>query len=269
MFKDDSLMVMRVIQERVKLQRTRGINTVGDVNENQPMVIRCYNCKGEGHIAKQCTTKKRVKDNELLKEKMLLAQAQEASVILHEEQRYFLADRCYNCKGKGHIAKQCTTKKRVKDNELLKEKMLLAQAQEASVILHKEQRDFLADRLEEMDDCDDLQLHTTSNFKADHVKAYDSYCDNKVTASVIFMASLSPAGSINGDTFGPAYDFDILSEVPHYDTYHETNVLNLNVQETEYSEHLVSNNDSFNEPTSDNNVISYADYMVTIKNNAS
>nr|GEX29096.1 hypothetical protein [Tanacetum cinerariifolium] len=58
----------------------------------------------------------------------------------------------------GHIAKQCTTKKRVKDSEWFQDKMLLAQAQEARVVLNDEQKDFLADSLEETDDCDDLQL---------------------------------------------------------------------------------------------------------------
>ncbi|GKB88296.1 hypothetical protein Tco_0960568 [Tanacetum coccineum] len=69
----------------------------------------------------------------------------------------------------------------------------LAQAQEAGIMIHEEHQDLLADRLEDMDDCNDLQLHTASNFKADHVDAYDSYCDDEATASVIFMTSLSPA----------------------------------------------------------------------------
>ncbi|GKD41712.1 hypothetical protein Tco_1261919, partial [Tanacetum coccineum] len=41
---------------------------------------------------------------------------------------------------------------RVQDAEWFKEKMLLAQAHEAGVVLHEDQQDFLADRLEEMDD---------------------------------------------------------------------------------------------------------------------
>nr|GEV19784.1 hypothetical protein [Tanacetum cinerariifolium] len=108
----------------------------------------------------------------------------------------------------------------------------------------KEQQDFFPDRLEEIDsDCEGLQLHTTSNFKADHVYAFDSDCDDEATSSAIFMASLYPARSINGDALGLTYHLDILPE-------------------------LVSNNDSYDELTSDNNVISYADYMVTIKNDA-
>ncbi|GKA34663.1 integrase, catalytic region, zinc finger, CCHC-type containing protein [Tanacetum coccineum] len=115
--------------------------------------------------------------------------------------------RCYNCNSEGHIAKQCTTKKRVKDSEWFKDKMLLAQAQEAGVVLNDEQQDFLANGLEEINDCEDLQLQATTNFKADHL-----------------------------------------------------------VQELEYIENIVSNNEAYDELTSNNNVISYAVCIVTIGN---
>nr|GEV46726.1 hypothetical protein [Tanacetum cinerariifolium] len=98
--------------------------------------------------------------------------------------------------GEGHIVKQCSAKKRVKDSKWFKHKMLLTQAQEARVVLNEDQQDFLTDRLEENDDCNDLQLHTTSNFKVDHVDAYDSDCDDEATASVITMDNLSPVGSL-------------------------------------------------------------------------
>ncbi|GJU33236.1 hypothetical protein Tco_1176825 [Tanacetum coccineum] len=133
----------------------------------------------------------------------------------------------------------------------------------------EDQEDFLADRLEEMDDCDDLQLHTHQILRADHLEALkkkDLDCDDEAIASAIFMASLSPTSSINGDIVGLTYDSDILFEVPHYDTYHEIDMVNLVIQEMEFTEHLVSNNDLYNKLTSDINVISYADYMVTIKN---
>ncbi|GJV77116.1 hypothetical protein Tco_1508700 [Tanacetum coccineum] len=130
----------------------------------------------------------------------------------------------------------CTTKKRVKDSEWFKDKMLLTQVQEAGVVLNDEQQDFLTDSLEETDDCEDLQLQATTNFKVDHIDAYDLDCDDEATTNAIFMANLSPIGSINDDMVEQRYDSDILSE-------------------------------SCDELTSNNNVISYADYMVTISNN--
>nr|GFD14299.1 hypothetical protein [Tanacetum cinerariifolium] len=38
-------------------------------------VIVCYNCKGEGYMAKQCTKPKRKRDAEWFKDKVLLVQA--------------------------------------------------------------------------------------------------------------------------------------------------------------------------------------------------
>nr|GEV10066.1 hypothetical protein [Tanacetum cinerariifolium] len=91
--------------------------------------------------------------------------------------------------------------------------MLLAQGQEVGFVLNEEQHDFLADSLEETDDCEDLQLQATTNFKADQVDAYDSDCDDEATANAIFMANLSPIGSIKADKVKPRYDSDIHFEI--------------------------------------------------------
>ncbi|GKE66564.1 hypothetical protein Tco_1520725, partial [Tanacetum coccineum] len=138
-----------------------------------------------------------------------------------------------------HTANQCTTKKRVKDSELFKEKMLLAQAQEVGVVLNDEQYDFLPDSLEETNDCEDLQLQAITLFKADYINAYDSDCDDK--------------------SYNKCDLYDKF--VPHYNTYHESDI-----QELQYIENIVSNNEAYDELTSNSNVISYADYMVTIGN---
>ncbi|GKA97693.1 hypothetical protein Tco_0825587 [Tanacetum coccineum] len=75
------------------------------------------------------------------------------------------------------IVQNCTVKKRVKDAEWFKEKMLLAQAQEAD--------------------------------------AFDSNYDEASTTSTIFMTRISSARSANGDDVIPTYDSDILSEIEY------------------------------------------------------
>nr|GFC28775.1 hypothetical protein [Tanacetum cinerariifolium] len=55
-------------------------------------VIMCYNCKGEGHMAKQCTKPKRKRDTKWFKDKVLLVQAQANGQALQEVELDFLVD---------------------------------------------------------------------------------------------------------------------------------------------------------------------------------
>ncbi|GKE21025.1 integrase, catalytic region, zinc finger, CCHC-type containing protein, partial [Tanacetum coccineum] len=55
-------------------------------------VVKCYNCQGEGHMARQCTQPMRPRNATWYKDKAMLAEAQEAGQILDEEQLTFLAD---------------------------------------------------------------------------------------------------------------------------------------------------------------------------------
>ncbi|GJU52133.1 retrovirus-related pol polyprotein from transposon TNT 1-94 [Tanacetum coccineum] len=61
---------------------------VQNVQERQ---IKCYNCNGTWHIARNCTQPKRPHNLEYFKDKMLLMQAQENGVVLEEEQLLFIA----------------------------------------------------------------------------------------------------------------------------------------------------------------------------------
>ncbi|GKB92299.1 retrovirus-related pol polyprotein from transposon TNT 1-94 [Tanacetum coccineum] len=78
-----------VASSRYKSNATRykGNNASG-----QARVVKCYNCQGEGHMARQCTQPKRPRNAAWYKEKAMLAEAQEAGQILDEEQLAFLAD---------------------------------------------------------------------------------------------------------------------------------------------------------------------------------
>nr|GEZ35562.1 hypothetical protein [Tanacetum cinerariifolium] len=107
------------------------------------------------------------------------------------------------------------------------------QALESGVVLDEEQMDFLA---------------------TDDLDAFDSDCDKAPSASVVLMAKLS------------AFNSDVFSEVPSHDINLDNNVFDNNVQELQYSEQPPFIDDSNIETTSDNDVISYEQYLNESKN---
>ncbi|GKE07896.1 retrovirus-related pol polyprotein from transposon TNT 1-94 [Tanacetum coccineum] len=64
----------------------------GNTTSGQARVVKCYNCQGERHMARQCTQPKRLRNAVWYKEKAMLAEAQEVGQILDEEQLAFLTD---------------------------------------------------------------------------------------------------------------------------------------------------------------------------------
>ncbi|GJR73389.1 integrase, catalytic region, zinc finger, CCHC-type containing protein [Tanacetum coccineum] len=136
---------------------------------------------------------------------------------------------CYNCKGEGHMSKQCTKPKRKRDDSWFKDKVLLVQAQANGHILHEEELAFLADPGTVED-------------------AYDSDCDKLNTAKVALMVNLSHYGS------------DALAEVHNPDNV-DNNMINQGVQVIPSSEQSNVVNHSETKITSDSNIIPYSQYV--------
>ncbi|GJR01969.1 retrovirus-related pol polyprotein from transposon TNT 1-94 [Tanacetum coccineum] len=66
-------------------------NRAGNAHAGQGKPVKCYNCNGVGHIARNCTQLKRLHNFDYFKDKMLLMQAQENGAVLDEEELLFLA----------------------------------------------------------------------------------------------------------------------------------------------------------------------------------
>ncbi|GJV73155.1 retrovirus-related pol polyprotein from transposon TNT 1-94 [Tanacetum coccineum] len=154
---------------------------------------------------------------------------------------------CYNCRGEGHVARQCKEPKRKMDSQYFKDKALLMEAKEKGDVLDAEAEAFLADV-----DCtapyDQPQALTTTNmFQANHEDAYDSDVDEGPNAAVAFMANLSSTSATNNP----------VNEVHSNDNQIFDNV-DYQIQEMHQEEHL----DSDAETEIDDNTIPYHQYLL-------
>ncbi|GJU53007.1 retrovirus-related pol polyprotein from transposon TNT 1-94 [Tanacetum coccineum] len=155
---------------------------------------------------------------------------------------------CYNCKGEGHMSKQCTKPKRKRDDSWFKDKVLLVQAQANGQILHEEELAFLADPGTAEGQATQTIITHNAAYQADDLDAYDSDCDELNTAKVALMANLSHYGS------------DALAEVHNPDNV-DNNMINQGVQVMPSSEQSSVVNHSETKITSDSNIIPYSQYV--------
>ncbi|GJR15843.1 retrovirus-related pol polyprotein from transposon TNT 1-94 [Tanacetum coccineum] len=142
---------------------------------------------------------------------------------------------CYNCKGEGHMSKQCTKPKRKRDDSWFKDKVLMVQAQANDPGTAEGQA---------------TQTIITHNaaYQTDDLDAYDSDCDELNTTKVSLMVNLSHYGS------------DALAEVHSPDNV-DNNMINQGVQVMPSSEQSNVVNHSETEISSDSNIIPYSQYV--------
>nr|GFD52525.1 hypothetical protein [Tanacetum cinerariifolium] len=84
---------------------------------------------------------------------------------------------CYNCKGEGHMSKQCTKPRRKRDAEWVK-------AQANGQVLQEEELEFLADPSIPESSSNQIVVTNNAAYQADDLDAYDSDCDEINSAKI-------------------------------------------------------------------------------------
>ncbi|GJU24221.1 trichome birefringence-like protein 2 [Tanacetum coccineum] len=162
---------------------------------------------------------------------------------------------CYNCRGQGHIARECKEKKREKDSQWFKDKALLMEAKEKGAILDAEAEAFLADVECTSPYVEPLAITTTTAFEVSHEDAYDSDVDEAPHAAAAFMANLT--GTSTGE--GTSNDTDFHSEVHTHNNHFFENMNHQVTQAMHQEEQLDSDVDS--DIDDYDNIIPYHQYQ--------
>nr|GEZ51912.1 hypothetical protein [Tanacetum cinerariifolium] len=140
--------------------------------------------------------------------------------------------RCYNCRGVGHFARNCTNRPRRRDATYLQTQLLIAQKEEAGIQLQAEEFDLMA---------------ATANL--DEIK--------EVNANYILMANLQQASTSGTQTDKAlVYDSDRSAEVHNYENCYDNEIFNMFTQEEQYTELLEPIPEPHQVLQNDNNIIS-------------
>nr|GEV37346.1 retrovirus-related Pol polyprotein from transposon TNT 1-94 [Tanacetum cinerariifolium] len=82
---------MNIGQDR-QMQMVGATRAKGNANRNNGNQIRCYNYRGFGHLARNCTVRPRRRDAAYLQTQLLIAQKEEAGIQLQAEEFHLMAD---------------------------------------------------------------------------------------------------------------------------------------------------------------------------------
>nr|GEV42166.1 hypothetical protein [Tanacetum cinerariifolium] len=140
--------------------------------------------------------------------------------------------RCYNCRGLGHFARNCTVRPRRRDVAYLQTQLPIAQKKETGIQLQAEEFDL-----------------TAAAADLDKIEEVDAIC--------ILMANLQQASTSGTQTDKAlVYDSNGSAEVHNYEDCYDNKIFNMFTQEEQYTELLEPIFEPQQVPHNDNNVIS-------------
>nr|GEY60084.1 hypothetical protein [Tanacetum cinerariifolium] len=160
--------------------------------------------------------------------------------------------RCHNCRGIGHLARNCTVRSRRRDAAYLQTQLLIAQTKEEGTLLQAVEFALMA----AVGDLDDI-------------KEFNANC--------ILMANLQQISTSSTQTNKALiYDSDGSAEVHHYDNCYNNNIFNMFTQEEQYTEilypitepHIIQQNNSniiFVESTMEHNEGTVEQHPATVE----
>ncbi|GJY97076.1 integrase, catalytic region, zinc finger, CCHC-type containing protein [Tanacetum coccineum] len=148
-----------------------GYSSEGNNASGQKRVVKCYNCQGEGHMARQCT------------------QCDNRDLSSDNGKEWRIACNATSIAG-------CDTQpKKPRNATWYKEKAMLAKARVAGQILDEEQLAFLTDLGVSDGQAIQTIIPNTAAFQTEDLDTYDSDCNDISNAQAVLMANISNYGS--------------------------------------------------------------------------